>query len=115
MSREGTVLVVFEHELLGQGLAAELEGVGVRATAVRSSDARAARRALLAHPDLVVVETTDEESLDRVRRLSPASRVVDVSTSVGPGYPSHAVRFDTILDALADLPSDPPPGSTGQR
>ena len=108
MSRQGTVLVVFEHDLLGQGLAAELEGLGVRATAVRSSDARAARRALLGHPDVVVVETTDTESLDRVRRLSPESRVVDVSTSVGPGLPSEAVRFDVILDALPGHGGEPP-------
>lgn len=114
MSRQGTVLVVFEHDLLGQGLAAELEGLGVRAIAVRSSDARAARRALMAHPDVVVVETTDEESLDRVRRLSPSSRVVDVSTSVGSGLPSQAVRFDVILDALPD-DSDEWPAPPAQR
>jgi hypothetical protein len=43
-----------------------------------------------------------------VRRLSPESRVVDVSTSVGPGLPSEAVRFDVILEALPDLPGGPP-------
>ena len=43
-----------------------------------------------------------EECLARVRRLSPDSRVVDVSDAVGPGYPLHAMPFDVILDALED-------------
>jgi DNA-binding NarL/FixJ family response regulator len=104
MARQGTVLVIFSHDLLGEGLAARLEGLGVDASAVRSSDAAAARRALHDHPDVVVVETTDAKCLAGIRRLSPNSRVVDVSDSVGPGYPEHALRFDVILDALEDLP-----------
>ena len=104
MARQGTVLVIFSHDLLGQGLAARLEGLGVAASAVRSSDAGAARQALSSHPDVVVVETTDRKCLAGIRRLSPLSRVVDISDSVGPGYPEHALRFDVILDALADLP-----------
>ena len=50
-----------------------------------------------------MVETTDQKCLAGIRRLSPRSRVVDISDSVGPGYPEHALRFDVILDALADL------------
>jgi hypothetical protein len=104
MGRQGTVLVIFSHDLLGQGLAARLEGLGVVASAVRSSDTGAARQALSDHPDVVVVETTDQKCLAGIRRLSPLSRIVDISDSVGPGYPEHALRFDVILDALADLP-----------
>ena len=104
MSRQRTVLVIHSHDLLGEGLAARLAGIGVKAGAVRSSDARGAGRALRRHPDLVVVETTDADCLALVARLSPTSRVVDVSESVGIGCPSHALRFDVILDALADLP-----------
>lgn len=104
MARQGTVLVIFSHDLLGEGLAARLEGLGVRASAVRCSDADAARRALDHHPDVVVLETMDEKCLAGIRRLSPNSRVVDVSDSVGPAYPEHALRFDVILDALEDLP-----------
>lgn len=104
MARQGTVLVIFNHDLLGQGLAARLVGLGVEVSAVRSSDLDAARRVLSTHPDVVVVETTDAKCLSGIRRLSPRSRVVDISNSVGPGYPEHALRFDVILDALADLP-----------
>lgn len=104
MSRQGTVLVIYSHDLLGAGLAAELEALGVRAGAVRSSDTGSAGRALRRHPDVVVVETTDEECLALVTRLSPRSRVVDVSQAVGRGCPRQAVRFDVILDALAEHP-----------
>ncbi len=104
MARQGTVLVIFSHDLLGQGLAARLQLMGVDAAAVRSSDAAAAARALCHRPDVVVVETTDAKCLAGIRRLSPHSRIVDISDSIGPGYPEHALRFDVILDALADLP-----------
>lgn len=104
MSRQGTVLVIFSHDLLGQGLAARLEGLGVLVVAVRSSDAEAAATALRDQPDVVVVETTDAAWLGNIRRLSPNSRIVDVSDSVGPGYPKHALRFDVILNALEDIP-----------
>ena len=104
MSQQGTVLVISSHDLLGEGLAARLQGLGVRAVSVRSSDTRATSRALIGHPDVVVVETTDQECLARVRRLSPRSRIVDVSESVGPGCPQQALGFEVILDALADLP-----------
>ncbi|MFL6079055.1 MAG: hypothetical protein ACJ714_03915 [Ornithinibacter sp.] len=104
MVRQGTVLVIFSHDLLGQGLAARLVGLGVEASAVRSSDAGAATQALQDHPDVVVVESNDAKCLAGIRRLSPRSRIVDVSDSVGPAYPEHALRFDVILDALADLP-----------
>jgi len=104
MLRQGSVLVIFSNDLLGQGLAARLQGLGVMAAAVRSSDDGAAIRALGRHPDVVVVETTDQQWLARIQRLSPRSRVVDVSESVGPNAPQQALHFDVILDALADLP-----------
>lgn len=104
MARQGTVLVIFSHDLLGKGLAARLEGLGVAARAVRSSDAAAAKQALHDQPDVVVLETMDAKCLAGIRRLSPKSRVVDISDSVGPAYPEHALRFDVILDALEDLP-----------
>lgn len=102
MSHQSSVLIVFSHDLLGEGLAARLRGMGIRATAVRSGEVEASSEALRGHPDVVVVETMDEECLERVCRLSPDSRVIDVSDAVGPGYPLHAMRFDVILEALGD-------------
>jgi hypothetical protein len=104
MSQQHTVLVVSNHDLLGQGLTARLQGMGFGAATVRSSDARATSLALRHHPDVVVLETTDEACLERVGRLSPLSRIVDISGSVGLGCPQQALDFDVILDALADLP-----------
>lgn len=104
MSQQRTVLVVSSHDLMGQGLAARLQAMGFAATTVRSSDARATSLALRHHPDVVVVETTDAACLERVERLSPLSRIVDISESVGRGCPQHALDFDVILDALTDRP-----------
>ncbi len=105
MRQQAHVLVIFEHELLGEGLAARLHGLGVRTQTVRSGDSDAIVAALGAHPDLVVVECHKEGCLDRVRLLSPGSRVVDATATVGRGTPTEAMRFEVILDALR---ADPP-------
>jgi hypothetical protein len=105
MAHETSVLVIFEHDLLGEGLAVRLQAMGILALTARSCDGHAVETALGTHPDLVVVECHNEGCLARVKRLSPSSRVVDATASVGRGYPTEAMRFDVILEALRD---DPP-------
>jgi hypothetical protein len=100
LKRQTSVLVIAEHELLGEGLAARLATMGIHARTVKSCDDDAITAGLGKRPDVVVVECRNEGCLDRVRRLSPASRVVDATESVGRGYPTEAMRFDVILDAL---------------
>lgn len=104
MAPRTSVLVICEHELLGEGLAARLHAMGIRATTARSRDTDAMTAALRSHPEVVVVETTDEECRIQVEQLSPASRVVDVTASIGRGYPTEAMRFDVILEALRPEP-----------
>jgi DNA-binding NarL/FixJ family response regulator len=104
MTPQTSVLVICEHELLGEGLAARLQAMGIHATTARSRDTDAMAAALRSHPEVVVVETTDDECRVRVEQLSPTSRVVDVTASIGRGYPTEAMRFDVILDALRPEP-----------
>jgi hypothetical protein len=104
MTQETAVLVIFEHELLGEGLAARLQGMGIRALTVKSCDDDAIETALRTHPEVIVVECHNEGCLARIQRLSPTSRVVDASATVGRGYPTETLRFDVILDALGVEP-----------
>ncbi len=112
MGHPSSVLVVYQHELLGEGLAARLRALGVDTTTAGSHDLRAVIRALRRRPDVVVLETTDEQCLARVSRLSPTSRLVDVRTAVGRGYPAEAMRFEVILEALRP---DAPQGASASR
>lgn len=109
MPKQASVLVIFQHELLGEGLAARLRALGAAATTVRAGNPEALVEALERTPDLVVVESSDPECVDRIARLSPGSRVVDVTASIGRGYPTEAMRFDVILKALRpDRPMQSP-------
>lgn len=105
MTQETSVLVIFEHSLLGEGLAARLSALGVHTVVAESCDSDLMVAALEAHPDVVVVECHNEGCLERIGRLSPRSRVVDASDVIGRGYPTEAMRFEVILEALKD---DPP-------
>ena len=111
MAQETSVLVIFEHDLLGEGIAARLHALGFQALTARSCDSDAVAAALHTHPEVVVVECNNEGCLSRVRRLSPGSRVVDATASVGRGYPTEAMRFDVILEALQSDRSDQSEGS----
>jgi DNA-binding NarL/FixJ family response regulator len=55
------VLVLYAHPLLGEGLASLLSTqAGVGAVAIDSHDEVARAAALLSHPDLVIVEDTEQ-------------------------------------------------------
>jgi DNA-binding NarL/FixJ family response regulator len=95
-----SVLVICEHELLGEGLAARLQVMGVQALVAAVHNDHAVVLALRARPDVVIIESTDPACIDQVTRLSPTSRIVDATNSVGRGYPTEAMRFEAILDAL---------------
>ncbi|ADU48394.1 response regulator transcription factor [Intrasporangium calvum] len=100
MEHETSVLVICEHELLGEGLAARLQMMGVQALVAAAHNDHAVVLALRAHPDVVVIETPDPACLDRVMTLSPSSRIVDATRSIGRGFPTETMRFDAILEAL---------------
>lgn len=103
-----SVLVIYVHGLLGEGIAAHLRDHGFHAVVVDCRDLPAVAGALAQRPSVVIAETTTSECHDVIKSISPGSRVVDVSQVIGRGCPQAAsvVRFDAILDALADtLPS----------
>ncbi|WP_347350780.1 hypothetical protein [Intrasporangium sp.] len=120
MAHRPSVLVVFRHALLGEGLAARLKALGIEVTSAEVQDSPTLVTALQDHPDVVVVECADDGCLERVARLSPESRVVDVSASVTRGYTGDTVGFEAILSALPPSAEQPaasraPPGNVAGR
>ena len=60
-SPKARVLVLYDHALLGEGLASLLSAEpGVGAIAVNGRDSSARAEALRSHPDLVIVEETEQ-------------------------------------------------------
>ena len=60
-SPKARVLVLYDHALLGEGLASLLSAEpGVRAVAINGRDSAARAAALGSHPDLVIVEETEQ-------------------------------------------------------
>lgn len=102
-------VVLYEHELLGEGIADQLRRGGVQVVVVRTSDDDAVAAALASRPCLVVAERATRGHRDRIRSLSPGARFVDVSRVVGRGVPDeHHARVDlaTILSALDEARGD---------
>lgn len=100
-----SALVVYEYELLGEGIATLLRHEGVETTVVRASDTEKVTAALASGPCLVIAERATAECHDRIRRLCPRARLIDVSRVIGRGFPQAEDQFGfaVIQDALASL------------
>ncbi len=83
------VLVLYAHPLLGEGLASLLSTqAGVGAVAVDSRDSAARAAALGTHPDLVIVEETEQERPYEASGSAPVVFVrVDASGGCHMGKP----------------------------
>lgn len=100
--RVGAVIVIYEHGLLGEGIAALLRDDGFEASIFDRCELAAIAVALTAHPAVVIAEQTTPECGRLIAEVSPGSRVVDVSKVIGRGCqePSDIVDFGAILAAL---------------
>lgn len=101
--RAASVVVLCEHALLGEGLAARLTDIGFLARVVLRFDVAAVATALATLPDVVIAEGT-QGCREQVAALTPRSRIVDIGNVVGRGYPTaeDRVSFETILGALGE-------------
>ncbi len=103
------VLVLYAHPLLGEGLASLLSAqAGVGALAVDSHDDAARAAALLSHPDLVIVEETEQT---RAFEPSGSAPVVFVRVDAAAGCPVGQPLDDP--DAIVALARDLADARTG--
>lgn len=97
------VVILYEHALLGEGLAKYLHAeTGVEATVARGHDLQAVASALALGPAVVIFELSDALRLVDLSALAPKAVLIDVSTVVarGPGACPAAVVLEKILAAV---------------
>ena len=89
-----SVLILYSHPLLGEGLADLLVAEqGLDVTAVRLDDVAMAERAAAASPQVIIVERGDPDRAVEMLELVPDALVIDVA--IGPG-PTFAYRREEI-------------------
>jgi len=97
-------VILYEHALLGEGLAKYLRTqTGVEATVACGHDLQAVSSALALNPAVVIFELSDALRQVDLRALAPQAVLIDVSTVVapGPGLSAAAAVLEKILAAIS--------------
>jgi hypothetical protein len=79
------VVVLYEHALLGEGIAAYLTREGVDVTAVSVTDRAAVADAVGASTRVLVLEQSEPTGAVPLPRMSPDAAIVDVSHTIVAG------------------------------
>ena len=115
------VVILYEHALLGEGIAKYLRAqTGVEATVASGRDLEAVTSALAFGPTVVIFELSDTLRQVDLTTLAPHAVLIDVSTVVtrGPVVSPGAAGLDRILQAVSCSsgtlcpPSETCPGGT---
>ena len=116
-SVQDCVVIVYEHALLGEGVAKCLRAqIGVEAVLASTNDPQAVRSALALGPAVVIFESSDPFGQFNLSTLAPRAVLIDVSTVVSRGSvltPSVA-GLEQILRSVRNATSHVPcPADTG--
>ena len=99
------VVILYEHALLGEGIAKYLRAqLGVEATVVSAFDLQAVTSALALGPAVVIFELTEPLKQVDLTTLAPHAVLIDVSTVVtrGPAPSPDKAGLERILQAVRD-------------
>lgn len=99
------VVILYEHELLGEGIAKYLLAqLGVEATVASALDPDKVISALTLGPGVVIFELTESLRQVDLTALAPGAVLIDVSTVVtaGPSLTPDAAGLHRILQAVRD-------------
>lgn len=112
------VVILYEHALLGEGIAKYLRThLGVEATVASALDLQAVASALVLRPAVVIFELG--EALQRVdlTTLAPDAVLIDVSTVVGRGLAlsPDAAGLERILQAVRECSPSTGPADQSRR
>ncbi len=132
-SRRVSVVILYTHALLGEGLAKLLAAEpGLDITAVESHEIGAAEAALDKHPDVVIFEHNEPLQAIDLLKFAPDALLIDVGMDAGPTFsyqreqipakPEGIVRAirhlkrartPAVVGALALLAAAVAPGTAG--
>ena len=107
-----SVLILYAHPLLGEGIAELLESEpGLEVVAVRSDERVMVERSLAAAPDVVIFERGDPDRAVEILEMAPAALVIDVGIGPGPTLTYRreeiSARPEAILAAIRQAPARP--------
>ena len=100
------VVILYEHALLGEGIAKYLRTeLGVEATVASAINLQAVTSALALGPSVVIFELTEPLAQVDLTALAPHAVLIDVSTVVKPGPALHpdAAGLQRILQAVSGI------------
>lgn len=106
--RRVTVVVLYTHPLLGEGVEKMLAAEdGFDVVAVSSRDIEAAERALTSEPDVVVFERNAPLQAIDLLKFTPNALLIDVGMDAGPTWTYHREQISAqpegILEAIRSL------------
>jgi hypothetical protein len=97
------VVVLYEHSLLGEGIASiVLAETGTRAIVVPAADRRAVEAAVAGGPAVVIFERSPQLGESDVARLAPHATLIDVSSAMSTGTVGSRTNcgLDRIIEAV---------------
>ena len=98
-----SVVILYEHSLLGEGIAKYLRAeLGVQATVASANDLNAVKSALALGPAVVIFELSEPLQQVDLTTLAPHAVLIDVSTVVtrGSAVSPDAAGLERILQAV---------------
>jgi hypothetical protein len=104
-AQQRSVVILYEHALLGEGLATYLRAqIGVEATLSSTHDPEAVRSALALNPAVVIFESNDPFEPFDLGTLAPHAVLIDVSTVItrGSSVTPSVAGLEQILQAVRD-------------
>jgi len=115
-----SVVILYEHSLLGEGIAKYLRAeLGVRATVASANDLEAVKAALAHGPAVVIFQLSESLRQLDLAALAPQAELIDVSAVVtrGAAITPDAAGLERILQAVmcrsgASLPAKSCSGET---
>ena len=101
MDRRLSVVVVYEHALLGQGLGRYLTSEpGLDIEYVPSRDLAAVRAALTISPDVVLFERVAPADVCNLMNLAPDAMYIDISLEQGPAWTYRRQRIPASPEGI---------------
>jgi DNA-binding NarL/FixJ family response regulator len=112
-----SVLILYAHALLGEGLAGLLAAEpGLEVDAVELDDAGTVERGLAAAPDVIIFERGDPDRAVKILELVPNALIIDVGMGPGPTFTYRREEIsawpDAILEAIRQASSPRPSART---
>jgi DNA-binding NarL/FixJ family response regulator len=96
-----SVLILYAHPLLGEGLAELLTAEpGLEVVAVQGNDDAMVERELAATPDVIIFERGDPDRAVKILEVVPDALIIDVGIDPGPTFTYRREEISAWPDAI---------------